>query len=48
MATGLPGALLEGGTQAGKAAGETAKGAGNALDKTVRGAGGLVRGILGR
>lgn len=48
MATGLPGALLEGGTQAGKAAGETARGAGNALDKTVRGAGGLVRGILGR
>lgn len=48
MATGLPGALLEGGAQAGKAAGETAKEAGSAIDKTVRGAGGLVRGLLGR
>lgn len=48
MATSLPGALLEGGTQAGKTAGETAKGAGSVIDKTVRGASGLMRGILGR
>lgn len=48
MATGLPGALLEGGESAGKSAGEAAKGAGNALGNTVRGAGGLVKGLLGR
>lgn len=48
MATGLPGALLEGGAQAGKTAGQTARDAGSAIDKTVRGAGGLVRGLLGR
>lgn len=48
MAAGLPGALLNGGAQAGKTAGDAARGAGSAIDKTVRGAGGLVRGILGR
>lgn len=48
MATSLPGALLDGGAQAGKTAGEAARGAGSAIDKTVRGAGGLVRGLLGR
>lgn len=48
MAAGLPGALLKGGEQAGRTAGEAARDAGSALDKTVRGAGGLVRGILGR
>lgn len=48
MAAGLPGALLNGGAQAGKTAGDAAREAGSAIDKTVRGAGGLVRGILGR
>lgn len=48
MATGLPGTLLEGGAQMGKAAGDTARGTGSAIDRTVRGAGGLMRGILGR
>lgn len=48
MATGLPGALLDGGEKVGKTAGDTAKGAGGALGNTVRGAGGLVKGLLGR
>lgn len=48
MAANLPGALLEGGTQTGKAAEKTAESAGSAIDKTIRNAGGLVRGILGR
>lgn len=48
MATGLPGALLDGGEKVGKTAGDTARGAGGALGNTVRGAGGLVKGLLGR
>ena len=48
MAAGLPGKLLDGGAQAGKTAGQTARSAGSAIDKTIRDAGGLMRGILGR
>ncbi len=48
MASGLPANLLEGGGQAGKAAGAGARDAGSAIDKTLRGAGGLVRGLLGK
>lgn len=48
MAAGLSGKLLDGGAQAGKTAGQTARSAGSAIDKTIRDAGGLMRGILGR